>query len=88
MATAVANNPMSTIQLNVAMHRYLGQIASDEGLMEKAVKYVKKLAVKKAQTDETEYIMSSPRMVEILKEGDAEIASGNVQPIELEDLWK
>lgn len=88
MATAVANNPTSTIQLNVAMYHYLGQIASDKGLMEKAVKYVKKLAAKKAQIDETEYIMSSPRMVEILREGDEEIAQGHVQPIDLEDLWK
>ena len=88
MATSVANNPMSTVQLNVAMYHYLEQIASDEGLMDKAVKYVKKLAVQKSRMDETEYIMSSPRMVEILREGDAEIASGHVQPIALDDLWK
>lgn len=88
MATAVANNSPSTIQLNVAMYRYLGQIASDEGLMQKAVKYVRKLAVQKTQMDETEYIMSSPRMAEILREGDEEIAKGHVQPIALDDLWK
>lgn len=88
MASAVANNSSSAIQLNVAMYRYLGQIASDEGLMQKAVKYVKKLAVQKKQVDETEYIMSSPRMVEILREGDEEIAKGHVQPIALDDLWK
>jgi len=32
--------------------------------------------------------MSSPRMVEILQEGDQEIAQGKGQKVELEDLWK
>ena len=32
--------------------------------------------------------MSSPRMVEILREGDQEIAQGQGQTVELEDLWK
>ena len=84
--TAYSTNP--TIQLNAVMYRYLGEIATDENLMAKAVKYVQKLAAKKEQADETEYIMSSPRMVEILHEGDAEIARGQVQPIALDDLWK
>jgi len=88
MATMTINNPMSAVQLNVDMYRYLGLIANDESLMEKAVKYVQKLATKKAAADETAYIMSSPRMVEILSEGDKEIAEGNVQPIALDDLWK
>ena len=88
MATMTMHNPMSTAQLNVAMYRYLGMIASDESLMQKAVKYVQKLADTKAKVDETEYIMSSPRMVKILKEGDKEIAQGNIQSVALEDLWK
>ena len=79
---------MSVTQLNVAMYRYLGMIAADESLMEKAVKYVQKLAASKEKADETEYIMSSPRMVEILNEGDKEIAQGNSQPVALDDLWK
>lgn len=87
MPTRVRHN-IPTTQLNVAMYHYLGQIAADENLMAKAVKYVQKLAAKKEQADETEYIMSSPRMVEIMREGDEEIARGQVQPIALEDLWK
>lgn len=70
------------------MYRYLGQIATDESLMEKAVKYVRKLAAKKTVMDETEYIMSSPKMVDILREGDEQIASGQYNSIALEDLWK
>lgn len=37
--------------------------------------------------DETEYICSSPEMLEILKEGDKEIESGKGTPVKLEDLW-
>ena len=88
MATMTLDNPMSAAQLNVAMYRYLGLIAEDESLMTKAVKYVQKLAASKEKVDETEYIMSSPRMVEILREGDAEIAQGKGQTVTVENLWK
>ena len=88
MQARTAHNTIPAIQLNAVMYRYLGEIATDENLMAKAVKYVQKLAAKKERTDETEYIMSSPRMVEIMREGDEEIARGQVQPIALEDLWK
>lgn len=37
--------------------------------------------------NETEYICSSPQMLEILKEGDNEIVSGKGTPMKLEDLW-
>ena len=77
---------MTAIQLNAEMYRSLGMIAEDESLMEKALRYVRKLAVKKQQQDETEYIMSSPKMVEILREGDKEIAEGKYQSIALDDL--
>ena len=79
---------MTAVQLNAEMYRSLGLIAEDEGLMKKALRYVRKLAAQKQQQDETEYIMSSPKMVEILREGDKEIAEGNFQPIALDDLWK
>ena len=88
MQTTTMYNPMTIIHLNAEMYRSLGQIAEDESLMQKALKYVQKLAASKAKTDETEYIMSSPRMVEILQEGDKEIADGKLHPIALEDLWK
>ena len=38
---------MTALQLNAEMYRALGQIANDVNLMEKALKYVKKLAAKK-----------------------------------------
>lgn len=42
---------MTTIQLNAEIYRTMGIIAEDEGLLQKALKYLKKLASQK--TDET-----------------------------------
>ena len=88
MQATTLHNPIKAVQLNVEMYRSLGQIADDENLMTKALKYIQKLAAQKAQMDETEYIMSSPEMVRILEEGDKEIEEGGIQSIALEDLWK
>ncbi len=79
---------MTALQLNAELFRELSLIAEDETLMQKAVKYLKKLTAKKRAMDETEYIMSSPAMVEILRQGDKEIAEGNFKPISIDDLWK
>ena len=79
---------MTALELNAELFRELSIIAEDEGLMKKAVKYLKKLTAKKQTMDETEYIMSSPEMVKILREGDEEIAKGNFEPIAIDDLWK
>ena len=79
---------MTALQLNAELFRELSIIAEDENLMKKAVKYLKKLSAKKQTMDETEYIMSSPEMVKILREGDEEIAKGNFEPIAIDDLWK
>ena len=56
--------------------------------MKQALKALKRLSVKKKSMDETAYIMSSPAMVEILREGDKEIEEGNLHPIKIDDLWK
>ena len=37
---------------------------------------------------ETEYIMSSPEMMEVIRKGDEDIKNGNGSKIEIEDLWK
>ena len=66
----------------------MGKIADDEILVAKVLKYVNKLAAKREMMDETEYIMSSPRMAEILLEGEQEIAEGDFKPISIEDFWK
>ena len=79
---------MTALQLNAELFRELSIIAEDEGLMKKALKALNKLSAKKQAMDETEYIMSSPEMVKILREGDEEIAKGNFEPIAIDDLWK
>jgi len=66
----------------------LSIIAEDEGLMKKAVKYLKKLTAQKQAMDETEYIMSSPEMVEIIRQGRKDIEEGRGRVIKLEDIWK
>ncbi len=79
---------MTKFEMNAELFRQLSIIAEDESLMKKALKALKRIAAQKEALDETEYIMSSPRMVEILREGEKEIAEGNFHPIDIEDLWK
>ena len=76
------------MQLNSELFGALQVIAEDEGLMKKAVKSLKRLATQKRAMDETEYLMSSPKMVEILKQGDEDIKNGKGQIVKIEDLWK
>lgn len=79
---------MTALQLNAELFRELSIIAEDEGLMKKAVKYLKKLTAKKQAMDETEYIMSSPAMVDIIHQGQKDIEEGRGRVIKIEDLWK
>lgn len=37
---------------------------------------------------ETEYIMKSPAMMEIIRKGDKEIEAGKGKSIDIDDLWK
>ena len=76
---------MTAMQLNAELFRELSIIAEDEGLMQKAVKYLKKLT---ANMDETEYLMSSPAMAEIIRQGQEDIEKGLGRVVKLEDLWK
>ena len=79
---------MSTVELRAELFREMNPLLDNDTAMEKLLKYVKKLTSKKVAMDETEYLMSSPRMAEILREGEKEIAEGNFTPIAIEDLWK
>jgi len=38
--------------------------------------------------DGTGCVMSDAELDKIIKEGDAEIAAGNLKPIAIEDLWR
>ena len=79
---------MTALELNADLFRELSIIATDEGLMKKAVKYLKKLTAQKKAMDETEYIMSSPAMVDIIHQGQKDIEEGRGRVIKLDDIWK
>ena len=79
---------MTALQMNAELFRELSIIAEDESLMKKAIKYLKKLTAQKQTMDETEYIMSSPKMVEIIRQGEEDIKNGRGRVVKLEDLWK
>lgn len=76
------------MRLNSELFSALQVISEDEGLMQKAVRSLKRIASQKRATDETDYIMSSPAMVEILKQGKEDIENDKGQVVNLEDLWK
>jgi hypothetical protein len=79
---------MTAMELNAELFRELSIIAEDENLMKKAVKYLKKLTAQKKAMDETEYLMSSPAMAEIIRQGQEDIKNGRGRVIKLEDIWK
>ncbi len=79
---------MTALELNAELYRQLSIIAEDESLMTKMLKYAKKLAAKKEVMDETEYLMSSPAMAEIIRQGQEDIKNGRGEVVKVEDLWK
>ena len=79
---------MTALQLNAELLRELSIIAEDEGLMKKALKALKRITAKHNAMDETEYIMSSPEMVDILCKGDEEIENGKGKVVTLDEIWK
>jgi len=78
---------MTTTQLNAELFRVLNIIVTDDGLMQKAIKALRRITAEKKAEDETNYIMSSPTMMEILEKGDEEIKKGDFETTKVEDLW-
>jgi len=79
---------MTALQLNAELFRELSIIAEDENLMQKALIALKRITASRKKADETEYIMSSPAMVEILRQGDEDIKNGKGRVVKLDELWK
>ncbi|MBQ2542740.1 MAG: hypothetical protein IJK62_13920 [Bacteroidales bacterium] len=79
---------MTTTELNAELFRELSIIAEDEGLMRKALKALKKLTAQKRAMDETEYLMSSPAMAEIIRQGQEDIKNGRGKVVNIDELWK
>lgn len=79
---------MTAIEMNAELFRQLSIIAEDETLMAKMLRYAKKLTAKKQAMDETEYLMSSPAMAEVIRQGQEDIKNGRGEVVKVEDLWK
>ena len=79
---------MTASQLNSELFRELSIIAEDENLMKKALKALKKLSAKKQAMNETEHIMSSSQMVDIIRQGEEDIKNGRGRVVTLDDIWK
>ncbi len=79
---------MVTNQLNAELFRELSIIAEDDSLMKKALKYLKKLTAQKQAMDETEYLMSSDAMADVIRQGQEDIKQGRGKVVKLDELWK
>ncbi len=76
------------MQLNAELFGALQIIADDETLMKKAVKSLNRIAKQKKTIDETEYLLSSPAMAEVIRQGQEDIKNGRGRTVKIEDLWK
>ena len=79
---------MTAFEMNAELFRQLSIIAEDEGLMKKALKALKRITAQKKAMDETEYLMSSPAMAEVIRQGQEDIKNGRGRVVKIEDLWK
>lgn len=79
---------MTSLQQSAELFRQLSIIAEDEALMAKMLKYAKKLASGKKAMDETEYLMASPEMADIIRQGQEDIKEGRGEVVKVDDLWK
>lgn len=79
---------MTSMELNAELFRELSIIAEDEGLMRKALRALKKLTAQKKAVDETEYLMSSSAMADVIRQGQKDIEEGRGEVVEIENLWK
>ena len=86
--TETKNEVMTSLQLNAELFRELSIISEDEGMMKKAIKALKRITAQKQTMDETEYIMSSSKMVDVLRQGDEDIKNGRGRIVTLDEIWK
>jgi hypothetical protein len=74
------------MQLNAELFGALQTISGDEGLMKKAVRSLKRLALQKEAKDAE--VMSMAELENIVSQGEKDIAEGNFQTVAIDDLWK
>jgi hypothetical protein len=76
------------LQLNAELFGALRIISDDETLMKKAVKSLKRIASQKQTINETEYLLSSPAMADVIRQGQEDIKNGRGRTVKIDDLWK
>lgn len=73
------------MQLNAELFGALQTISSDEGLMKKAVRSLKRIAAKKCSDDNK---MSLAELEDIVRQGEEDIKNGNFKIMTLDEIWK
>ena len=73
------------MQLNTELFSALQTIASDEGLLKKAVRSLKRIAAKKTSAEDN---MSLAELEDIVRQGEEDIKNGNFKVMTLDEIWK
>ncbi len=79
---------MTALELNAELFKELSIIVQDETMMQKAVKALHRITERMRTKDTTDYILSSPAMAEIIRQGEEDIKQGRGKKINLKELWK
>ena len=74
------------MQLNAELFGALQTISGDEGLMKKAVRSLKRIALQKQAKDAD--VMSMAELEDIIRQGEKDIKNGNFKVITLDEIWK
>ncbi len=73
------------MQLNAELFGALQTISTDEGLMKKAVRSLKRIATQKTSSEQT---LPMAELEEIVRQGEEDIKKGNFKIMTLDDIWK
>lgn len=79
---------MATIELNAEMARYLGIIAQDEGMMERAAKYLKRLANELTHKKEDPTLMTKEEYFKMIDRSLEQARQGKVTRISSKEELK
>ena len=73
------------MQLNAELFGALQTISTDEGLMKKAVRSLKRIATQKTSSEQA---LPMAELEEIVRQGEEDIKKGNFKIMTLDDIWK
>ena len=73
------------MQLNAELFGALQTISTDEGLMKKAVRSLKRIATQKTSSEQP---LPMAELEEIVRQGEEDIKKGNFKIMTLDDIWK